>query len=403
MALLAVEAALRGVLEGARALADERVPVEMAGGRVLAEDVRALRTQPPADMSAMDGYAVRGVDVAVAPVRLRVTGEVAAGRPFAGSVGAGEAARIFTGGVLPAGADTIVIQEVTARDGDALIVQSPAKPSAHVRRRGIDFSEGEVLLPRGRRLTARDTALAAALNHASLRVYRQPRVVIFSTGDELRPPGSELGPGQIISSNGIALATLVRSEGADAVDLGIVRDRVEDTVAAVRRARELCADILVTCGGASVGDYDLVQPALAAEGLSLAFWKVAVRPGKPLLSGRLGGIRVLGMPGNPVSAFVCGILFLLPLIRTLGGRTDVSLMPEMAVLGCDLPANDERADYLRARLSMGEKGEQIAEPFPSQDSSLLVPLAKADCLLIRPPFAPAAARGTPCSVIKLPL
>ncbi len=403
MALLPVAEALARVTAGVTPLPSEQVRVEDAAGRVLADDVRALRTQPPANLSAMDGYAVRGADVARAPARLALVGEVAAGRPFEGEVRAGEAVRIFTGGVIPAGADAVVIQETTERDGDGVIVRATTTAGKNVRERGIDFREGDVLLPRGRRLGARDVALAAALNHPTLLVRRRPRVAIFSTGDELVPPGSTLQPGQIVSSNGIALASLARSEGADAEDFGIVRDVMEDTVAAVRRARDMGADVLVTSGGASVGDYDLVQDALTGEGLALDFWKVAMRPGKPLIFGRLGAMRVLGCPGNPVSSYVCGLLYLVPLLRAFMGRADPvpALVP--AVLGCPLGANDERADYLRARLTWAEDGRLVATPFPLQDSSLLVPLSAADALLIREPFAPSAEAGAPCRVLPLPL
>jgi molybdopterin molybdotransferase len=213
------------------------------------------------------------------------------------------------------------------------------------------------------------------------------------------PPGCEPAPGQIVSSNNFALAALARSEGATVQDLGIVRDLLDDTVAAVRRARDGGADVLVTSGGASVGDYDLVQKAFTAEGMALSFWRLALRPGRPLMHGRLGGMHVLGVPGNPVSAFVCGFLFLVPLIRRLTGRTDVMHQTESARLGVDLPENDERADYLRATLSNGAHG-LVATPFPIQDSSMMAPLAKADCLVIREPYEPAAEIGSVCRIVK---
>jgi molybdopterin molybdotransferase len=401
MALLPVADALARVLDGAQALPAERVALDGAEGRILAEDVAALRTQPPDDVSAMDGYAVRAADVAAAPARLRLIGEVAAGRPFAGSVGPGQAARIFTGGVLPAGSDTVVIQELTERDGDTVVVAKPTTRGRNVRLAGLDFRKGHVGLRAGRRLSGRDLSLAAAMNHPAVPVHRRPKIAIVATGDELVPPGSEPGPGQIVYSNVFALAALARREGADVIDLGILPDRLEETIAGVRRARELGADVLLTAGGASVGDYDLVQPALAAEGLALSFWKVALRPGKPLLSGKLGAMRVLGLPGNPVSAYVCSVLFLVPLIRRLSGRADLALPVESGVLGRALPANDERADYLRASLAYGGDGEAVATPFPVQDSSMLVPLAAADCLVVREPFAPAAPAGSPCAFVKL--
>jgi molybdopterin molybdotransferase len=347
----------------------------------------------------MDGYAVRAADVANVPVRLKVIGEVAAGRPFAQTLAVGEAARIFTGGVLPQGADTIVIQENTKREGDCVEVQKPSAKGRHIRVQGLDFKAGDTLLEAGHRLTARDLALAAAMNHPLLPVHRRPKVVLIATGDELVPPGTEPGPGQIVSSNLFSLAALARGEGAQVTDLGIVGDRLPETVEALRRARELGVDILVTSGGASVGDYDLVQKALKAEGVDLSFWRLALRPGRPLMHGRLGAMQVLGVPGNPVSAFVCGFLFLVPLMRRLAGRTDLTAPTESALLGEDLPENDERADYLRARLRPSPEGE-IATAFPVQDSSMILPLAKADCLIIREPYEPAAKAGSRCTIVK---
>lgn len=402
MALMPVAEALQRVLADARALPAETVKLNDALGRVLTENVVALRTQPPAAVSAMDGYAVRAADLATTPVTLTVTGEVAAGRPFAGQIGPGQAARIFTGGVMPTGSDTVVIQELTTRAGDSVTIQKPTAKNRNVRAQGIDFARDQMLLRKGRRLTDRDLMLAAAMNYSGLRVHRRPKVAVLGTGDELVAPGSTPGPGEIVYSNGFALSALAHNEGAEVHDLGIARDRVEDIVAAVRRARESSADILVTTGGASVGEHDLVQRALAAEGLNLSFWRVALRPGRPMMHGRLGGMQVLGLPGNPVSSFVCAFLFLVPLIRCLAGRQDVEQMPEPARLGADLPANDERADYLRATLSSGAEG-LIATPLPDQDSSLMAALAKADCLLIRPPYAPPAPAGSDCVILKLAL
>jgi molybdopterin molybdotransferase len=397
-----VAEALEKVLAGAEPLPAEPVPLNEADGRVLAADLKALRSQPPSHVSAMDGYAVRGADVAIAPTRLQVIGEVAAGRPFAGTVGPRQAARIFTGGVLPPGADTVVIQEVTERSGDSVLVTSPAAQGRNVRPEGLDFKAGDVLLPRAHRLNGRSLALAAAMNHPSVPVHRRPKVAILATGDELVAPGSTAGPGQIVYSNGFALGSLIRREGADLADFGIVGDHLGTTVAAISRARRWGADVLVTAGGASVGDYDLVQQALTSLGLELSFWKVALRPGKPLLHGRIAEMRVLGLPGNPVSAFVCALLFLVPLIRRLSGRTDLEPQTESAVLGMALPENDERADYMRATLERRD-GSLVAKAFPVQDSSMLVPLANADCLLVREPFAPAAGAGSPCTILKLPL
>ncbi len=400
---MSVAEALARVLEGAAPLAAEAVPLAEAHGRVLADDLAALRTQPPADVSAMDGYAVRAADVASVPAKLKLIGEVAAGHPFGGRVGAGEAARIFTGGVVPDGADTVVIQENTTREGGTVIVTTSTGKGRNVRGEGLDFARGAVLLAKGRRLTGRDLALAAAMNHATAPVHRRPKVAVLATGDELVMPGSDPGVGEIVYSNGYATMALARSEGCEVIDLGIAPDRLAETAAAVRRARDRSADILVTSGGASVGDYDLVQRALATEGLTLSFWKVALRPGRPMMHGRLGAMHVLGLPGNPVSAYVCAVLFLLPLVRRLAGRGDCEPVTESAVLGCDLAANDERADYLRATLASGADGRATATPFPVQDSSMLAPLAKADCLLIREPHAPAAKAGSRCAILKLGL
>ena len=401
MTLMSVADALARVLEGAAPLPSESAAINDAHGRVLAADVMALRTQPPADLSAMDGYAVRAVDVANVPVTLDLVGEVAAGHPFAGSVGKGQAARIFTGGVVPPGADTIVIQENTKREGNRVSVTSSAPPGKHIRRAGLDFAQGQALLAKGRRLTERDLMLAAAMSHPTLPVHRRPRVAILGTGDELRPPGSTLKAGEIIYSNGFGIIAMARGEGAEVIDLGIVPDRLDDTIAAIRKARAQGADILQTSGGASVGDYDLVQKALTAEGLKLSFWKVAMRPGRPLMHGRLGAMHVIGVPGNPVSSFVCSQLFLVPLIRRLSGRADIQPAPESAVLGCDLPANDERADYLRSALARGPDGSLVATPFPTQDSSMIAALAKADCLVIREPYASPAKVGSACMILKL--
>jgi molybdopterin molybdotransferase len=399
VALLSVAEALERVLADAVPLPAEEVPLEKADGRVLAYDLKARRTQPPADVSAMDGYAVCASDVAQAPARLKVIGEVPAGRPFNAQVGPGEAARIFTGGFVPDGADVVVVQELAKRDGDWVEVQKPIVAGRNVRRRGLDFKEGDQLFAKGHRFTARDLALVAGMNHPLAPVYRKPKVALFATGDELVPPGNEPGPGQIVYSNGFALAALIREEGGDVIDLGVIGDKLDATIAAVRDARDRGADILVTTGGASVGDYDFVNRALAAEGLALSFWKIAMRPGRPLMHGRLGAMQVLGVPGNPVSSYVCAFLFLVPLIRKLTGRRDLVPPTETATLGRDLPENDERADYLRATLSNGGGG-LVATPFPLQDSSMMAPLAKADCLLIREPHVPSAKAGSPCSIIR---
>ncbi len=400
MALMPVAEALARVLADTQPLHPEEVALSDALGRVLAGDVTALRTQPPADVSAMDGYAVRADDIATAPATLTVIGEVAAGHPFAGRVEKGQAARIFTGGVMPDGADTVVIQELTRRDGDKVTVEKSAAKGRNVRYAGIDFKQGAVLLAKGRALTDRDLMLAAAMNHPRLRVHRRPVVAVLGTGDELIMPGGEPGPGQIVYSNGFALSALVRAAGGDVIELGVARDNIDDIAARIRQARETKVDILLTSGGASVGDHDLVQKALKAEGLDLSFWRVALRPGRPMMHGRLGAMHVLGVPGNPVSSYVCAFLFLLPLLRQLSGQAEVEPQPESALLGRDLPGNDERADYLRATLELGPDGP-VATPVENQDSSLMAPLAQAGCLLIREPHAPPARAGSRCRILKL--
>jgi molybdopterin molybdotransferase len=394
--------ALAAILEGADPLPEEMITLETAFHRVLARDVAARRTQPPQAMSAMDGYAVRAADAKDLSVRLKVIGEVAAGRPFERNVGAGEAVRIFTGGVIPEGADAVIIQEDTRRDGEHITITEAAVSGRHIRPAGVDFREGDVMLSRGRRLTDRDLALAAGMNYPELPVRRRPKVAMLATGDELVMPGTDPGPGQIVYSNGYGLRALAQAEGADIIDLGIAADTIAATTDGIRRARAADADILITMGGASVGDHDLVKRSLDAEGIDMAFWRIAMRPGKPMLHGRLGGMRVIGLPGNPVSSYVCGFLFLVPLIRALSGLAAIHHARETALLGRDLAANDQREDYLRARLEQRADGALIAVPVNHQDSSLLGNLAAARALVIRPPLAPAAAEGSPCELLRLP-
>nr|WP_249805453.1 gephyrin-like molybdotransferase Glp [Bradyrhizobium sp. 76] len=398
-----VSDALAAVLAGAEPLPEEMISLDQAYHRVLARDVAARRTQPPQAMSAMDGYAVRAADAATIDSELTIIGEVAAGRPFAGMVGAGEAVRIFTGGVVPGGADAVVIQEDTVAAGKRITIKEAAIAGRHIRPAGVDFREDDVLLRKGSRLTERDLALAAGMNHPHLAVCGRPKVAILATGDELVMPGSTPGHGQIVYSNGYALHALARSEGAETIDLGIAADTLEATTAGIRRARESGADILITTGGASVGDHDLVQQALRDEGIAMAFWKIAMRPGKPMMHGRLGAMGVIGLPGNPVSSYVCAFLFMVPLIRALSGRSVIHHRRERAVLGRDVSANDQREDYLRAHLEERDDGTRVVLPVNHQDSSLLANLAAAQVLLVRAPFAPKAEAGTACEVLRLPV
>ena len=394
--------ALAAILSGAEALPEEMVALDAAYHRTLARDLAALRTQPPQAMSAMDGYAVRSADAAQAGARLKITGEVAAGRPFEHTLSAGEAVRIFTGGVIPDGADAVIIQEDTVVEGACIAITEAAVAGRHIRRAGVDFHEGDVLLTAGSRLGDRHLSLAASMNHPSLPVRRRPKVALLATGDELVMPGQTPGPGQIVYSNGYALRALARTEGAEILDLGIAADTLEATTSGIRRARDAGADVLVTTGGASVGDHDLVKLGLEAEGVAMAFWRIAMRPGKPMMHGRLGAMRVIGLPGNPVSSYVCAFLFLVPLIRKLSGRSTIHHSIESALLGRKVAANDQREDYLRARLERHRDGALIATPVDHQDSSLLANLAAARALVIRPPFAPAAEAGSPCDILRLP-
>jgi molybdopterin molybdotransferase len=397
--VISVEEARRRLLAPLAPLGAEQVSLSDALGRVLAEDVAARRTQPPFAASAMDGYAVRAADVARVPARLKVVGSVPAGQAYAGTVGSGEAVRIFTGAPVPAGADAIVIQEDTERDGDIVTVREGATAGTYVRPAGLDFREGDIGLRAGRRLSARDVGLAAAMNRPWLLVRRQPRVAILPTGDEVVMPGDPVGPNQIVSSNGLALAALITQCGGIPVQLPIAPD---DSSALQRIAAGAAgADFLVTTGGASVGDHDLVREALQASGLTLDFWKIAMRPGKPLMVGRYRDTPMMGLPGNPVSTLVCGLLFLKPAIERLLGLTTDEMPAARARLTQKLPANDRRQDYLRAKLSRAADGTFEVRPFDRQDSSMMSALAHSDCLIVRPPLAAAAASGDSVEIILL--
>jgi molybdopterin molybdotransferase len=399
MPALSVDEALGRILDGVEPTPSESVAIEAAHRRTLAEPLAALLTQPPFDASAMDGYAVRAADVAKLPATLAVIGQAAAGHPFCSSVAPGEAVRIFTGAPLPAGADAIVIQENAQRDGTKVTVREGSIDTGHVRPRGFDFREGETLLAAGRRLGPREVALAAAMGHGTVPVRRRPRVAILSTGDELMPPGQRPGPGQIVSSNHLGVAALAEAAGAEATLLGIARDTRESLDAYFGKAED--ADVIVTIGGASVGDHDLVGPVLEARGMALSFWKIAMRPGKPLMFGRLGQARVLGLPGNPVSSLVCTRVFLVPLVRALLGMPAHDARAIQARAGVALEANGPRQHYVRATSAPGSDGMAVVTPVRSQDSSLLAPLAQADCLLVRPPQAPAVAAGGLVPILPL--
>jgi molybdopterin molybdotransferase len=398
MALLPVAEAVARVTQGLHPLEAERIPLEQARGRVLAVDLAAGLTQPPFDASAMDGYAVRADDIATLPATLRLIGESLAGSGFVGEVGSGEAVRIFTGAPVPKGADTIVIQENT-EVAPGVVTVKEAAPQRHIRPRGQDFAEGEVLLRTGVRLGPRELMLAAAMNHAQLPVRRKPKVAILATGDEVVPPGTELEANQVVSSVPSGLAALIEAQGGEPMSLGIAKDTLESLITLARTGS--ASDILVTIGGASVGERDLVSAALRSEGLELDFWKIAMRPGKPLLYGRMGHQRVLGVPGNPASALICGLVFLVPMLhRLLGLREDARGRIE-AILGQDLDANGTREHYMRAISAWGSGGERLVTPLSSQDSALMAEFARADCLIVRPPDAPALARGGRVTIIPL--
>ncbi len=397
MSLLSVEEASARLLEGVDTLASESVGLDAALGRVLAADLSATRTQPPFAASAMDGYGVRAADAAIEGAGLTVIGTSRAGERFAGSLGPGQAVRIFTGAPVPEGADAILIQENATRQGDIVTVTTPVSEGLHVRAAGLDFKKGERLLGAGLVLGSRAIALAASMNHARIAVRARPRVAILATGDELVPPGGDPGPDQIIASNSAGIAALVREAGGEPVDLGIAPDDVAAIGDAVAKAGS--ADILTLIGGASVGDHDLVQAALVQRGMTLDFWRIAMRPGKPLMVGHLQAMRVLGLPGNPVSAMVCGHIFLKPLIRALLGLTP-GPSTQTAILGAGMAANNRRQDYVRAALT-SDNGRTVATPFHRQDSSMMAALVRADALIVRPPFAEAAKAGTPVATIKL--
>ena len=390
-ALIGVDEAQARLLADVAALPVEDAPFSAALGRILARDVAAILTQPPFAASAMDGYAIRYADL---PGPWRLTGTSAAGRRFTGNVGAGDAVRILTGAPLPAGADTVVVQEDVARDGDALALtgDGPPRHGAHIRPEGLDFTAGTIVARAGDRVTPARIGVAAAGGHRSLPVHRRPRVALLAPGDALVPPGATPGPDAIVSSNGVMLAALL-GPYADVIDGGIVADTADALAEAIG---DHDVDVLVTIGGASVGDHDLVVPVLTRLGAQIDFWKIALRPGKPMLSGRLGRTRIVGLPGNPVSAFVCATLFVMPLLKALGG--DRAPLPTFTMLptAVDLPANGPRRDYLRARFGGG-----TVSPFTRQDSAMLHALADSNVLIVREANASILAAGAlvPCIVL----
>ncbi len=398
--MLSVAEALERILKVFSPLPAETVSLSEAFGRVLAADVLARVTQPPHAVSAMDGYAVRAADVAEVPVTLTVIGAVPAGDLFNGRVGPGEAVRIFTGAPLPEGADAIVIQEDTEAGDAAVTVKESCAAGTYVRPAGLDFGRGDPGPRAGCLVSARDVGLIAAMNHPWVQVRRRPRVAILATGDEVVMPGEPLGPSQIVSSNGLALAAFVRACGGEPIQLGIAPDKAEQLASLAAGAKG--ADLLLTAGGASVGEHDLVQKVLGEQGLELDFWKIAMRPGKPLMFGQLAGTPMIGLPGNPVSALVCSLLFARPALNALLGLDRPAHPVEPMVLGADLAANDRRQDYLRATITRNGDGRRTVTPYGRQDSSMLALLAAADGLIVRPPHVPAATRGELVEVLFFP-
>ncbi len=395
--MISIEDARARILAAFAPVGAETVALAEACGRISAAAVIARRTQPPADVSAMDGYAVRAED-ARDGATLRVIGSAPAGHPFAGRIGAGETVRIFTGSILPEGADAVLLQEDAEVEGETVRVRESARPGRHIRRMGEDFARDEPIIAAGRRLSPRDIGLAAAANHPWLQVHRRPRVAVLATGDEIALPGEPIPQGGIVSSNAHALAAMLTSLGAVASVLPIAADDPDAIAQAADAARGF--DLLLTTGGASVGAHDLVQAGLARRGLAVDFWKIAMRPGKPLMFGRLGEMPVLGLPGNPVAAFVCGLLFVRPAVLRLAGLAGAPLPMVTAETATSLAANDRRFDFLRARLRDEPGGRCVVEAFAVQDSAMQAVLARADALILRPPFAPALAAGAAVEIIR---
>lgn len=398
MALIPVEEARARILDKVKPLPSEEVTLDKALGRVLAKPVKARRDQPPFDGSAMDGYAVIAADLAQTPVTLKLIGTSAAGHGFRGKVNRGSCVRIFTGAPMPKGADAVVIQENVQASGDQVTILQPVKPEQNVRAAGLDFRGGDLLLPAGLTFGARDIGLAAAANANRIGVRRLPNIMLFATGDELVAPGGVPKRDQIVSSNSHAIAAMAEHFGARVTNLGIVPDTLKATERAIAKAAK--ADILVTTGGASVGDHDYVQEALRNSGVKIDFWKIAMRPGKPFMYGRRKGQHVLGLPGNPVSALVCARLFLKPLIDALLGLPASDDLVE-ARLASPMKENDTRQDYVRAMLMESPDGLRTVTPYNKQDSSMQRTFREAHALIVRPPHAPPASAGDVVKILRL--
>ncbi len=397
--MISVEEAKSTVFSSFSILGSEQIAVSNAFGRVLAEDIYSLVNQPPVAVSSMDGYAVRAIDVRTAPSKLRLIGESSAGSSFAGGVSGGQTVRIFTGAALPRGADSVVIQENTTKHNHMVTILTSAKKGDYVRPKGLDFRKGKKLLTTGQKLNYRHLSLIAAMNVPWVQVVRKPRIAILATGSELVMPGEINGENQIVSSNSIGLAAFVSACGGEALNLGIAEDKPESIIKLVSQIDK--TDLLVTIGGASVGEYDLIRPVLIKKGLKIKFNKVAMRPGKPLIFGKIDTLPMFGLPGNPVSAGVTAILFLKPAINLMLGQKLKENDFENAFLTQDIPKNDLRQDYLRAKLASGRDGRLKVTPFLKQDSSMLATFTESDCLIVRKPAAKALKAGSKVQIIYL--
>ena len=401
--LLPVDDAHARILEGLVPGDAERCALAEAMGRVVASDVASRLSLPPEAVSAMDGYAIRVADCQTVGATLTRIGESAAGRPWDGRLGPGQAVRIFTGAVVPDGADGIILQEDveagSETDGAVITVNEVPRDGKFIRPAGLDVTAGDIILTAGTVMSARLISLATSAGHTDISVWRRPHIGVLSTGDELVLPGDVPERGQIISSNATYLAAFIRACGAVPVDLGIARDRAGAMLEQVRAA-SLPLDMVVTTGGASVGTHDHLVSDLSSAGTELGFWKIAMRPGKPLLHGRIDGIPLLGLPGNPVSSAVCANIFLRPAIAQLSGSKH---RPQMiaAELTEALRENDQRQDYLRSSLRYGEDGRARVTPARKQDSSMISIYANADALIVRPPFDAAKSAGDQVMVMRL--
>tara|TARA_Y100001970_G_scaffold294183_1_gene448111 strand:+ start:33790 stop:35013 length:1224 start_codon:yes stop_codon:yes gene_type:complete len=401
--MISVAEAISKITQSFTALPSETISLENGLGRVICDDLIARRTQPPFSVSAMDGFAVKASDIKNIPQSLLIIGSVPAGTKLDDKLEEGQAVRIFTGARIPEGADSVIIQENTELSPNKknVIIKAIPQTGDFIRNAGLDFTEGETLIKAGTRLNARSLGLVAAMNIPWINVVQLPRVAILSNGDEIVLPGERIGENQIVSSNGVALSAAIKSFGALPIQIGIAKDTTDSLYKSIEKA--LSFDLLVTTGGASVGDHDLVKKVLEKLGLDLEFWKIAMRPGKPLMFGSIENTNVIGLPGNPVSALICAQIFIKPAIeKMLGSKYIHSKDYIQAKLTLDLPKNDEREDYLRGIYSVSESGQIQVNVFKKQDSSMGSLLAKANCLVIRKPNAPAIAAGKFVTILRLP-